>query len=47
MPEEVERRVDAIVESCMEEGDKTEKECRSMAWATVNSDKKEDKKEEE
>lgn len=48
MPEEVDKQVDAIVQSCMEKGGKDKEECTSMAWAIVNSrkdDKKEDKKE--
>lgn len=45
MPDKVDEKVDAIVESCMEKGDKTKEECESMAWAIVNSEKKDDKKE--
>lgn len=41
MPEEVDKQVDAIVESCMEKGDKDKDECESMAWAIVNSKKEE------
>lgn len=43
MPREVDKRVDAIIESCMEEGDQTRDECESMAYAIVNSDKAEEK----
>lgn len=39
MPTEVDKQVQAIIESCMEEGDKTRKECESMAWAIVNGNK--------
>lgn len=46
MPQEIDDKVEAIVESCMEKGDKDKEECESMAWAIVNSEKQNDKKEE-
>jgi hypothetical protein len=39
MPQEVDDKVEAITENCMEKGDKTEKECEKLAWAIVNSKK--------
>lgn len=45
MPREVDDKVDAITESCMEEGDKSKEECERMAWAIVNSQKKDETKE--
>jgi hypothetical protein len=39
MPAKVDKQVQAIIESCMEKGDKTKKECEDMAWAIVNSNK--------
>lgn len=39
MPQEVDDRVNAIIESCMEKGDKTREECERLAWAIVNSEK--------
>lgn len=39
MPQEVDDKVDAIVDSCLEKGDKDKKECEQLAWAIVNSEK--------
>ena len=38
MPREKDEQIEAIIESCMQDEDMTEKECTDMAYAVVNSE---------